>query len=98
MIVRGAFRYAAAIHAKEARAQLLGLSRASRDPRMRGLRLGSLGDNVAAFLSFEKGRARDRALLQLSGQCGSADWPRDPVGAALRRVRAQPDGPRQPGR
>ncbi|CAK0888003.1 unnamed protein product, partial [Prorocentrum cordatum] len=65
MIVRGAFRYKASIHVKEARTQLLGLVRASRDPRMHGLRVGSLGGNMAALLSFEKGRARDRALLQL---------------------------------
>ncbi|CAK0819575.1 unnamed protein product [Prorocentrum cordatum] len=65
MIVRGAFKYKASIHVKEARTQLLGLVRASRDPRMHGLRVGSLGDDMAALLRFEKGRARDRALLQL---------------------------------
>ncbi|CAK0800544.1 unnamed protein product [Prorocentrum cordatum] len=42
-----------------------GLVRASRDPRMHGLRIGSSGDNMAALLSFEKERARDKALLQL---------------------------------
>ncbi|CAK0882091.1 unnamed protein product, partial [Prorocentrum cordatum] len=65
VIVRGAFRCKASVHVREARTQLLGLVRASRDPRVRGLRVGSLGDDVAALLSFEKGRARDRALLQL---------------------------------
>ncbi|CAK0810785.1 unnamed protein product, partial [Prorocentrum cordatum] len=65
LIVRGSWRYAAPIHAKEARTQLLGLIRASRSTRMHGHRVGSMGDNMAALLSFEKGRARDFALRQL---------------------------------
>ncbi|CAK0850546.1 unnamed protein product, partial [Prorocentrum cordatum] len=64
-IVRGAWRHAAPIHVKEARTQLLGLIRASRSTRMHGHRIGSLGDNMSALLSFEKGRARDSALRQL---------------------------------
>ncbi|CAK0882533.1 unnamed protein product, partial [Prorocentrum cordatum] len=65
LIVRGAWRYAAPIHVKEARAQLLGLFRASRGTGMHGHRIGSLGDNMSALLSFEKGRARDYGLRQL---------------------------------
>ncbi|CAK0861936.1 unnamed protein product [Prorocentrum cordatum] len=107
MIVRGAFRYRASIHVKEARTQLLGLVRASRDPRMHGLRVGSLGDNMAALLSFEKGRARDKALLQLCRvsaarqigceiQCiesANAGLAADPPGPPARVRRPAPGGP-----
>ncbi|CAK0868625.1 unnamed protein product, partial [Prorocentrum cordatum] len=65
LAVRGAWRCAAPIHVKEVRAELLGLIRASRNARMHGRQVGSLGDDIAALPSFEKGRARDFDLRQL---------------------------------
>eukprot|EP00972_Heterocapsa_arctica_P101361 14940011-Heterocapsa_arctica.AAC.1 len=65
MVMRGGWLYKAAIHEKEARVELLGLRRVARNVNLHGLRVLSIGDNMAAVLAYEKGRARDPVLRSL---------------------------------
>ena len=60
------FRDRESIHLLEALTTVLGLKRVSRNPRCHGCRVLSIGDNLSAITSFEKERARDWALRQLT--------------------------------
>ncbi|CAK0903100.1 unnamed protein product, partial [Prorocentrum cordatum] len=65
----------AAIHEKESGVQLLGPRFAGRGPSFYGGKVLSMGGNMGAALIFEKGRAKSRALRQLSSDArGSAGY------------------------
>ena len=61
-VLRGAWAFAASIHVKEAKAELLGLRRLTRTPSLHERVLVSLTDSLPAACAFEKGRSRDWAL------------------------------------
>ena len=65
-VVAGAWRRPEAIHNKEARAALLGLRRATQQPRNYGRSLLSLGDNLSEIMAFDRGRARSYTVVWAS--------------------------------
>lgn len=62
LIVRGGWRFGSPINLLEARAEIFGFRRAARCAWLHGARVLLLGDNLAAVLSYDKGRARHWAL------------------------------------
>ena len=66
LVLRGGFWYAEAIHMLEGRTTLLPLKRASRSTALHGHKFLTIGDNMSSLLSFERGRARDWGLRQLT--------------------------------
>ena len=66
LIIRGGFLFQEAIHMLEARIVFLGLKRATRSSHCHGHRILSISDNLSELLAFERGRATNWALRQLT--------------------------------
>ena len=71
LLVRGAWKFPAAIHVKEARVDLMGLRRLCRCTAAHGCRVLSLTDNLSAACAFDRGRSRDRGLAALVCQAAA---------------------------
>ena len=67
----GSWRKEGAIHMKEARTSLMGLSDAARDPDVHGSIVLSFGDNAGEVLATERGRARDFGLNAICRRAGA---------------------------
>ena len=90
-LVASAWRRPGKIHCKEARAALLGLQREAADPAAHGAVVLSFGGNLAETLAYDRGRAKDWALLALVRK-GSAFQ----LGADLRWARRYIETKRNP--